>query len=315
MAEELFNYDALYFNLAPGCQEDVLVAAGQNLARGSVLGRVIQTTPTTGTADGGNTGDGTVSAVTGGDKTKPGTYTIECIRAVTNGGEFIVTDPDGKFVGSCLIEAGAGGTVDFKSDELNFTVTDGSTDFAVGDKFTVAVAGGTPATGTADGGNTGNGTMTGVVAGREAKVGTYTVKCTAIATNAGTFSVEDPDGNMLPDAEVGTAYENEQINFLLNDGSTDFAVDDEFTIAVSLGERQVKLVNSANTDGSGKARFVLLDDVDATAAAKKGCAARAGSFNENKLIFGGTDTINDHRDALRELGIFTNAAERNVEPQ
>jgi len=175
--------------------ESVTILSGQNLKRGAALGRVKVVVPTTGTA-GTNTGNGTVTAVSGGNKTQPGTYIISCIRAVTNGGEFSVTGPRG-YVGNVLITAGAGGTGVFSSDEIRFTVTDGTTDFAVGDSFTVAVTAGVPATGTADGGNTGNGTVTGVRGARSHKVGTYTVECVEAATNGGKFEVKDPDGNSL----------------------------------------------------------------------------------------------------------------------
>ncbi len=90
-----------------------------------------------------------------------------------------------------------------------------------------------PATGTADGGNTGNGTCTTVTGGTIPKIGTYTVECTAEATDSGTFSVADPDGNDLGDATVGTPFTSDQINLTVNDGTTDFKVGDKFTIAVT----------------------------------------------------------------------------------
>lgn len=90
-----------------------------------------------------------------------------------------------------------------------------------------------PSTGIADGGNTGNGTCGSVSAGTIPKVGTYTVECTAEATDSGTFSVTDPDGNDLGDATVGSAFTSDQINLTLADGTTDFKVGDKFTIAVT----------------------------------------------------------------------------------
>jgi hypothetical protein len=179
--------------------ESVTILSGENLKRGTALGRVKVVVPTTGTV-GTNTGDGTVTAVSGGNKTAPGTYSIVCTRAVTNGGEFSVSGPNG-FVGNVLITAGAGGTGVFSSDEINFTVTDGgSADFAVADSFTVAVTAGVPAIGTA-GSNTGNGTVTGVKSGRSLKAGVYGVECIEAAANSGKFEITDPDGNSL-----GTVY-------------------------------------------------------------------------------------------------------------
>lgn len=308
MSSQSIGVDNLMFSDFPMVTDRVLIASGQNLTRGSVLGRITQSVPTTGTA-GSNTGNGTVSGVTGGNKTKIGTYTILCEVAITHGGTFLVTDPGGKNIGSVTILAGAGQTGVFKSDEINFTVTDGSTDFAIADDFTIEVASGIPATGTADGGNTGNGTMTAVVGNRDAKVGVYTVKCITKVTNAGVFSVEDPDGIALPDSTVAEAYVHDQISFLLNDGGTDFEVDDEFTVTVTIGKDHCKLVDSTNTDGSGAPRFVLLKDTDATSAAIEAIAAWTGDFNERELVFGGSDTIETHRDALRELSIFSHASQ------
>lgn len=106
-----------------------------------------------------------------------------------------------------------------------------------------------PATGTA-GTNTGNGTCTSVTAGAKAQIGTYTLTCTAAATNAGTFQVKAPGGEILPPATVAVAYTNDHINFTLNDGTTDFAVGDSFTIAVAAGSSKCVEVEAAAVDGS-----------------------------------------------------------------
>lgn len=82
---------------------------------------------------------------------------------------------------------------------------------------------------------TGNGTMTGLLAGPDVQEGNYVVKCKTAATNGGVFSVTAPDGTLLPDATVGTAYVSSHLSFLLNDGATDFIVNDTFTVAVAAG--------------------------------------------------------------------------------
>lgn len=82
--------------------------------------------------------------------------------------------------------------------------------------------------------NVGNGALTlanpayadGVVAG------SYTVRITGAAANGGAFDVFDPTGEKIGSGVVGTAFTT-QINFTLADGTTDFLVDDEWTIAVS----------------------------------------------------------------------------------
>ena len=49
---------------------------------------------------------------------------------------------------------------------------------------------------------------------------------------------------------------------------------------------------------------VLAHDVDASAADAEAIVYLAGHFNELALTFGGDDTADDHRAALRGLGIF-----------
>lgn len=95
-------------------------------------------------AAGTNTGDGTVTLATvaaGEIVPKVGAYTLTVIEAVTNGGIFNLTDPDGNIVASYLqMTAGAGASTAFTAAGLNFTITDGATDFVVGDSFTLTVA-------------------------------------------------------------------------------------------------------------------------------------------------------------------------------
>jgi hypothetical protein len=306
-----FTYDNLVAGDFPIATEDVLVAAGQNLSRGAIVGRVKVSVPTTGTADGSNTGNGTVTAVTGGKRTKRGTYTIECKVAITNGGTFEVTDPDDKYVGQVVITAGAGGTGVFKSDELNFTVTDGSTDFALADKFTVLATDGVPANGTADGGNTGNGTVTLVEGRRGLKIGDYTITCTAAVTNGGVFKVTDPDGvdiqtgiTIPPGAGNSIAFDNDQIAGTITDGSTDFAAADFFTVAVTIDPRQVTLLDKTAGDGSSLIYGILAQDTNATAAAKRSVVYRTGQFNQRQLTLASGTDIEDVRADGEAQSIF-----------
>jgi hypothetical protein len=291
--------------------EEVLVPSGNNLTRGTVVGRQRVSVPTTGTADGGNTGNGTCTVVTGGPQTKKGTYTVECIIATANGGTFKIVNPDGDNLGTVEILGGAGGTGVFGSPEINLTLTDGSTDFAVGDKFTVAVSDGVPTTGTADGGNTGNGTVT-LVEGRSGlMIGTYTIECTAAVTNGGVFKVTNPDGNVVesditipPGAGNYIDFSNDELAGRITDGSTDFVVGDKFTVAVTINPRQVVACDKTATDGSSVPYGVLLQDLDATSAAKTGIAALEGQFNERQLVFASGTDVEDVRDQMRDLGMI-----------
>lgn len=308
---DTFAYDNLIAGDYPLATEDVLVAAGQNLARGSVVGRVKVSVPTTGTADTGNTGNGTCTAVTGGKNTKRGTYTATCVVAVTNGGTFEITDPDGHFVGQVVITAGAGGTGVFESDQINLTITDAGTDFVIGDKFTIAVSDGVPTIGTAAGGNTGNGTVTLVEGRRGTKVGTYTIECTAAVTNGGVFKVTDPDGNDIqtgitipPGAGNSIAFDNDQLAGTITDAGTDFAVGDSFTVAVTIDPRQVKLLDKTATDGSSLIYGILAGDVDATSAAKRGVVYRTGQFNQRQIVLASGTDVEDVREDADNINIF-----------
>lgn len=159
-------------------------------------------------------------------------------------------------------------------------------DLAVGAVLGKIKLGTCPATGTADAGNTGAGTCTGVTAGAKAKLGTYTLKCIHADAGAGLFSVEDPDGYALPNAVAGVAYTNDQINFTLNDGSPDFVVGDAFTIEIAEGSNQVVAIDFTAVDGSQDAYGILTAACDATAAAKEAVAiVRTARVVEANLVW------------------------------
>jgi len=290
--------------------EDVLIAAGQNLVRGSVLGRVKVSVPTTGTLAG--TGNGTCTAVVGGPKTIQGDYLVTCtVLPVTHGGTFKVTNPNGILLGEFTMPDTAGGTFAFASEETSFTLTDGGTNFDLTSIFTITVTEGVPNTGTLTAGAGANGTCTLVEGRRNLKVGSYLVTCTAAGTtHGGTFQVTDPDGHVLgtlvlPDIAGGDAtFTHDQITFKITDGSTNFAAADYFTITVSIAPRQVKLLDKTATDGSSAPYAVLSEDVDATSAAKSAIAYLEGQFDERQLVFASGTDIEDVRDAMRDLGMI-----------
>lgn len=65
------------------------------------------------------------------------------------------------------------------------------------------------------------------------------------------------------------------------------------------------LVNSAGEDdGRRTAAAILAEDVDATDENVVTTAYIAGEFNENVLVFGGTDSADDHRSTLQGIGII-----------
>lgn len=146
------NYDELGISIADLVKaemenllsrEKVTVLAAQELELGAVVGKVTAgTVPTTGTLTAVGAENGTCTSVTGGKNVKVGTYRITCIQAVTNGGVFEVTGVNGEHLGTVAIDPGAGQTGVFASDQINFTLTDGSTDFVFGSLFSIAVPAG-----------------------------------------------------------------------------------------------------------------------------------------------------------------------------
>lgn len=120
-------------------------------------------------------------------------------------------------------------------------------------------------TATADAGNTGNGTAGAVTIGSSVVEGTYTLTCTAAATNAGIFKVITPDGFRLNDLTVAVAYTSPHINLTIADGATDFIVGDVFTVVVASGNYTE--YNPVGTNGSQIPTGILYGAVDATDAA------------------------------------------------
>ncbi|MBX3488874.1 hypothetical protein [Parvibaculum sp.] len=114
-----------------------------NLKRGTVLGLVLLGAVASAAKDGGNTGNGTLVV----DATTPrlancqaGVYTARCVAADTHEATFQVRDPRGRDIGTVSFSgSGASGTF---ANEIKFAVTDGSTDFIVGDGFDITVAAG-----------------------------------------------------------------------------------------------------------------------------------------------------------------------------
>lgn len=78
---------------------------------------------------------------------------------------------------------------------------------------------------------TGNGTMTGTtVYDGFTKTETITATCIQAITNSGKFLVQGSLSGVLGVATVGSAFVAPEISFTINDGLTDFIVNDQFTI-------------------------------------------------------------------------------------
>lgn len=151
------------------------------------------------------------------------TWTITCTTAATDGGIFSV-------VGSTS-GAQANATVGTFYDNgiISFLIQDGSVDFAVNDAFTLSTTNGIRTLYDDAYSGTGNGEVLDMALLDEVTE-TWTLTCTAAATNGGTFSVTGSTSGAQAAATVGTPYDNGIVQFLIQDGTTDFAVNDEFTL-------------------------------------------------------------------------------------
>lgn len=87
---------------------------------------------TTPVVDTNNTGNGVMSAVDVGANTLSEYWTVTCTAEVGDGGTFSVTGT----VSGAQASATVGALYTSDSSEVSFTISDGSTDFAVGDSFT-----------------------------------------------------------------------------------------------------------------------------------------------------------------------------------
>jgi hypothetical protein len=123
------------------CRDEILNASGaKTYLAGTILAKpVVTATPTA--AAGTNTGNGTctvLSVIAGPTIPQVGGYVLKCVTAVTNGGVFQLSNPAGQILHTGLtMTVGAGAATVFSVSGLRFTLTDGSTDFAVGDLFTI----------------------------------------------------------------------------------------------------------------------------------------------------------------------------------
>jgi hypothetical protein len=158
-------------------------------------------------------------------------------------------------------------------------------------------------------GNTGTGTVSGVSLGALAELGNYILTCIATATNGGTFQVKAPDGRVLPPATVGAAYTSDHINFTVNDGGTDFALGDSFTVPVVAGSGKVRAINFAGVDGSRDAFGIALSDYDAGEGDVEGVAVVRDAVIDAANLVWPEGATSDQKAAalsqLKEKGIVT----------
>src|ERR1035437_5743193 len=145
---------------------------------------------------GGNTGNGTLGSLTSDTDAALGVWRAVCDLTGTSPA-FVVYKPDGSVDGVALV----GTAYDSGSGHgPNFTLTQSSTHFIVGDEFDITIIASVP-------------------------------------SNGGVFSVKDPNCVLVANATVGVAFTT-QVAFTIADGTPDFVVGDGFdvTVAITAGQ-------------------------------------------------------------------------------
>lgn len=166
----------------------------------------------------------------------------------------------------------------------------------------VTVGAATPAAFAGNAANTG--TIATVTLGAGAKPGVYKVVIIEPATNAGEFSVEDPDGVTIGTGTVGAEFVGGGLTFTVADGATDFSAGEGFTISVAAGSGKYREHDPANTDGSQTAIAVLFDAVDAAAADRPGVAiVRDAEVNTAELSWFTGANANQKAAGLAQLAV------------
>lgn len=180
-----------------------------------------------------------------------------------------------------------------------------------------AVLGKTISAGTASsaaGANTGNGAMGAVTVAGDAQPGTYQLKITKAAANAGDFEVTDPLGQLVGLGTVAVVFAGAGLSFTLADGATDFAVGDSFLISVTAITEKYKLATRDATDGSNEPQAILGDDADPSGGDVIAPLYLTGEYNANALSFGSGLSAALVKPPLRRLGIFVKDAVSASDP-
>lgn len=177
-----------------------------------------------------------------------------------------------------------------------------------------AIAAGVTSSAAADAGNTGNGTFTLDVTApvdTKAQDGVYRVVNELVAANSGEFVVYDPGGVEIGRVAVGATFNN-QIKFVIADGSTDFATGDAFSVTVGVeydADMEYLAHDPAATDGSQNACAIAIYPVTTSGSVKQKISAitRGAEVRLSDLEFkSGITAIQKAEvlDQLRALGII-----------
>lgn len=111
------------------------------------------------------------------------------------------------------------------------------------------------ATAAAHAGNTGNGAISAIAVQPAVQNGVYNVKISSVGTNAATFELVDPSGNIVDvqgysGAGAVATFANSQLHFTITDGSADFAIGDSFQITAVVNTLTLPNPNTYFTGGA-----------------------------------------------------------------
>lgn len=156
------------------------------------------------------------------------------------------------------------------------------------------------ATATATATNTGNGVVSGLVVGTSAEVGAYVLK----ATSATEFSLTNATGESVGTVTVGTAFNSPQLTLTITAGATGFAIGDTFTVLVAAASNTWVACERTATDGSQQPAAILVNGVDSTAGIARAGVYLMGQFNENRITFDDSWTLDDLKSACYARSIY-----------
>lgn len=275
---------------APGnrSRDAGVLLSGQDLAAGTVVGKVSKAISASPIPAIVGTGTGLMSALTFGPAVQTGAYTIT-LTATSATAAFTVTAPDGvALIGGNVATA-------YVSDHLSFLIANGGT-MTTGDTYTVTVtAGGTPVLV-----GTGTGVVSAFTLGPDAQLGTYRVQ--VLATSAtGEFEVIAPDGGKLKRGQIATAYTSSHVNFTLANGGT-MTAGDYFNIVVANGSGKFVAYTPLTYDGRNEPYGVLCAAGDASSG-DIDCAviARDVEVSSDRLTWAATVSAGDKLVAATKL--------------
>lgn len=133
--------------------------------------------------------------------------------------------------------------------------------------------------------NTGNGTFAATPTAKAGLMeGTYKLVIVEPGTDVGRFVIFDPNGVLIGNGTVATAYDGPHLAFTLQDGSTDFVAGDGFLITVAAGTKYIQHHQDGTTGNEIAAAILAYDktapngvDVKATAFVRN-CVVKSASL-------------------------------------